>query len=185
MLKARPEVHGDRAQLDLRHDVFRPVGEVDGHLDVHVQRAVAIVVRRLDVVLLFDDLHIRLPRQHLTHAVDIVDVAANDAHARDVVDVFSRGLDRERQAALDELGDDARLRFDASVDVVDGVSRVEDIEFAVEDVEFQRELPNRRVIEILHDKKVMRIFAEGQVVCASVHLQTSVFRSNLSITPLV
>lgn len=88
MLKARPEVHGDRAQLDLRHDVFRPVGEVDGHLDVHVQRAVAVVVRRLDVVLLFDDLHIRLPRQHLAHAVDIVDVAANDAHARDVVDVF-------------------------------------------------------------------------------------------------
>lgn len=58
-----------------------------------MQRAVAVVVRRLDVVLLFDDLHIRLPRQHLAHAVDIVDVAANDAHARDVVDVFSRGLD--------------------------------------------------------------------------------------------
>lgn len=46
-----------------------------------------------------------------------------------------------------------RLRFDAPVDVVDGVSRVEDIELAVEDVEFQRELPNRRVIEILHEQE--------------------------------
>ena len=65
------------------------------------------------------------------------------------------------------------MRFDASVDVVDGVSRVEDVELAVEDVEFQRELPNRRVIEILHDKKVMRIFAECGAVPRSIHSEPS------------
>ena len=185
VLKARPEVHRDRAQLDLRPHVFRPVGEVDGNLDIHVQRAITVVVGRLNVVLLFDDLHIRLPCQHLAHAVDVVDVAANDAHARDVVDVRPRGLDRKRQATLDELGDDALLRFDAPVDVVDGISRIEDVELAVEDVEFQRELPDGGVVEILHDEKVVRVLAEGQTVGTSVHLQTSVFRSILTVAPLV
>ena len=44
---------------------------------------------------------------------------------------------------------------------------------SVEDVEFQRELPNRRVIEILHDKKVMRIFAECGAVPRSIHSEPS------------
>lgn len=44
------------------------------------------------------------------------------------------------------------------VDVMNGIACIKNIEFTVENIEFQRELPNRRVIEILHDKKVMRIF---------------------------
>ena len=65
------------------------------------------------------------------------------------------------------------MAFVLSVPMQDGVSRVEDVELAVEDVEFQRELPNRRVIEILHDKKVMRILAEHDAVPRSIHSEPS------------
>ena len=36
-LKACPEVHCNGADLDLCPDIFRPVGEIDGHLNVQVQ----------------------------------------------------------------------------------------------------------------------------------------------------
>ena len=63
--------------------------------------------------------------------------------------------------------------FDASVDVMIGISFIKNIEFTVENIEFQRELPNRRVIEILHDKKVMRILAEPAAVPRSIHSEPS------------
>ena len=63
--------------------------------------------------------------------------------------------------------------FDASVDVMNGIACIKNIEFTVENIEFQRELPNRRVIEILHDKKVMRIFAECGAVPRSIHSEPS------------
>ena len=63
--------------------------------------------------------------------------------------------------------------FDASVDVMNGIACIKNIEFTVENIEFQRELPNRRVIEILHDEKVMRIFAECGAVPRSIHSEPS------------
>ncbi|MED9886136.1 MAG: hypothetical protein UE630_00845, partial [Oscillospiraceae bacterium] len=62
---------------------------------------------------------------------------------------------------------------DAPVDVMNGIACIKNIEFTVENIEFQRELPNRRVIEILHDKKVMRIFAECGAVPRSIHSEPS------------
>ncbi|MCI7637684.1 MAG: hypothetical protein MSS53_08720, partial [Oscillibacter sp.] len=62
---------------------------------------------------------------------------------------------------------------DAPVDVMNGIACIKNIEFTVENIEFQRELPNRRVIEILHDKKVMRILAECGAVPRSIHSEPS------------
>ena len=56
---------------------------------------------------------------------------------------------------------------------MNGIACIKNIEFTVENIEFQRELPNRRVIEILHDKKVMRIFAECGAVPRSIHSEPS------------
>ena len=76
--------------------VLRPVGEVDRDAEVEVQGAVAVVVRRFDIVLPLDDLQILLALEHLGHAVDVVDVAAHDAHARDVVDASARAASSVR-----------------------------------------------------------------------------------------
>ena len=58
--------------------------------------------------------------------------------------------------------------------MVDGVARIEDVEFAVEDIKFQRELLDRRTVEIAQQEKIMRVFSEPGSVGASVHVPSSV-----------
>ena len=96
-----------------------------------MQGAVAIVVRRFDIVLPLDDLQILLALDHLRHAVDVVDVAAHDAHARNIVDILHGGLQRQGQALLQELCRDALGGFDAAFNMVDGIACVQHVEFTV------------------------------------------------------
>ena len=139
-----------------------------------MQGAVAVVVRRADIVLPLDDLDVLLPLEHLGHAVHIVDIAAHDAHARDVVHAFPRRLDRQRQSLFAQLRGDAGGGLDAAFDVVDGVARVEDAELAVEHLELECELLDGGFIEVVHELKVMRVFIEGRLPFDLIHVHPSV-----------
>ena len=75
------------------NDILRPVGEIHRHTDIEMERAVAVIIRRFDIVLPLDDLNILLPLEHFGNAVDIVDVAAHHAHARDVVRINKQYYD--------------------------------------------------------------------------------------------
>ena len=101
-----------------------------------MQGAVAIVVRRFDIVLPLDDLQILLALDHLRYAVDVVDVAAHDAHARNIVDILHGGLQRQGQALFQQLGHDALGGFYAALDMVDGVACIQHVEFAVQNLKF-------------------------------------------------
>ena len=61
VLKACPEIHGNRAKLDLRYHILRSVRKIYRDTGVEMQGTVAVVVRLLDIVLLFENLHILLP----------------------------------------------------------------------------------------------------------------------------
>ena len=59
-----------------------------------------------------------------------------------------------------QLGKKTLRRLQPAFDVVDGVSRVEDVELAVEDVKFQRKLLDCRAVEVAQQEKIMRVLAK-------------------------
>lgn len=136
------------------------VGEEDRHAQVEMERAIAVVVGLSDIVLPLDQLHVALAQEHLLHAVHIVDVAADDADAGDVVDVSLGGLHRNITAFAPQLFDDAVGGLQSAFDMVDGVVRVEDAELLVEHLQPRLDLVHGRAVKVLKAKKVLIIMIE-------------------------
>ena len=67
------------------------------------------------------------------------------------------------QALLQELCRDALGGFDAAFNMVDGIACIQHIEFAVQDLKFQGELPPGSGIEIPHDQKRVGVFQQRRV----------------------
>ena len=120
-----------------------------------MERAVAVEIRRPDIVLPLDQLHVALAQEHLLHAVYIVDVAAHHADARDVVDVFLGGLHRDLAALALQLLDDALGRLQAAFHMMDGIVGILHAELLVEDLQPRLDLPHGGVVKVLELQKVL------------------------------
>ena len=77
MFQTGPEIHCDRADLDLGDDMLRSVRKIYGDADIQMQRTIAVIIRRFDIILPFDDLQILLPLQHPGNPVYIVNIACH------------------------------------------------------------------------------------------------------------
>ena len=100
-----------------------------------MQAAIAVWLGMLYVVLLGDQKDVVLFEQAVSHDVDIFFKGADDADARNVVEVFLHRLQRYRKPAALELLGDALWRFEAALYGVDGVIGAAGVELRVEDVE--------------------------------------------------
>ena len=131
-----------------------------------MQGTVAVVVRCFDVVLALDKLHIRLPQQHFLHAVNVVDIAAHDPNAGDVVDVLFRRFQRSRKPLALQLLQYALRRFQAAFDVVDGTAGKFDAEFVVEHLQAHLHFFYRSVIKMLKLQKLLIVPVKNSAVIA-------------------
>ena len=120
-----------------------------------MERAIAVIVRRFDVILPLDELHVALAQEHLLHAVNVVDVAAHHADAGNVVDVFLGGLHRDLQPLAPQLLDDAAGGLQAAFDVVDGVVVVADAELLVQHLQPRLDLAHGRAVEMFKLQKIL------------------------------
>ena len=146
MLETGPPVHRDRAELDLDlHEPFLIVQE-DGGLHDQVQAAVAVGLGVCDIVFAFDERNIILAQQRVGQFIDVRRVRADDAHARDVVEVLLDALHRQGVAAAGELFHDALRGFETGLDRFDGVAVVLQGQLLVEHVELGLHLHDRAAI---------------------------------------
>ena len=94
MFQARPEIHCDRPYLDLDANLLFASGEKDRDFHNQMQTAVAVILRRFDIVLPGDQQDVVLFEQHVRHVVYIADKGADNAYAGHIVQVCRNGLYR-------------------------------------------------------------------------------------------
>ena len=155
VLQRGPEVHGDGANLNLHRREQLAVGHVHRHVHHDVQTAVAVGLGILDVILFQNQRDVVLRQQQIGDAVDVVHVAADHAHARDVVQVLLRAGHGDGRADGAQLLDDAGHGFDAALDVVDRIVPVPIGEFVVQRLQTGVDLPNGRGIHAAHLRIVL------------------------------
>jgi hypothetical protein len=78
-----------------------------------VQRAIATLLGRGDIVLDLEHLDVRLSTEQLLDPIDITDEAADHPHASDVADVGAQGLLVGRTTHLASLGQHTDRLFEA------------------------------------------------------------------------
>ena len=86
VLEARPEIHGDGAQLHLDGHGLRARRQEDRHLDDEMQAAIPVRLRVRDVVLLLEQRDVVLREQQVADAVDVMRERTDDADVGDVRD---------------------------------------------------------------------------------------------------
>ena len=107
-----------------------------------MQAAVAAVFGELDVVFLFNQAHIVLLQQAVGQQVDIIHEAADDAHPRDIEEVFFDALQGEGLAAAQQLFVDAGHGFDAALQSLDAAAALIQRELLIQYAEFGLYLPH-------------------------------------------
>ena len=118
VLKTRPKVHGDRAQLQFDTHVLHRGGEKNGDPNNHVQAPVAVGLGILDVILDVKHFQIRLAGEHFRHAIHVGVEAAHNAYARHVQDVLLHRFKVEVNAEPLQLLHQSFRRLEAGSDVL-------------------------------------------------------------------
>ena len=160
VLEARPEVHRDRADLDLDGDVGGAARADDGHGNDEVQRLVPVLLRVGDVIAFLDEGDVGQAEQEMLDRVHVLHEGARDAHASDVLDVLLDRLGREGDAFTARFGHDARGGLHAGGDRLDGVVAVGVVEIL---------LQNREPGEDLIDRKLIAEHDRGELVVLALH----------------
>ena len=150
VLQAGPHIHGDGAQLDLHRQLQRPLRDDNGHLHDQVQAAVAGFLGGLDIVRFADHAEGLGPGQQAAEIVDIVQVVADDPHARHVLDVGVDIVDGQVIAPAPEFFGGALQGFDAVLDVVDGRVVVQAGELLVQDLHLGHGDLQRAAVQVLY-----------------------------------
>lgn len=87
-----------------------------------MQGTVAVVVRLLDIVLLFENLHISLPFKDFGYTVYIIYIVADNAHTGNIVDIFFSGGNGKRNTFLCKLCHNALRRFYPAFNMMNGAA---------------------------------------------------------------
>ena len=135
-------------------------------MDIQMKRTITIIVRRLNIILSLDDLNVCLSFQHFRHPVHIIDVAAHNARTGNIVYVPPRHLQGRRKSFLHELRRNAFGRFDAALNMMNGISRIVNLEIIVQNLKLQSQLLDGRIIEISHQEDIMGVIPKyGAFFC--------------------
>ena len=89
----------------------------------------------LDIIPRADELHIILPSEQVGNAVDVIYIVADDAHPRDIRDVFPDGLIGHWQSFGTHLVQDALGGLQAGFNVVDRIIVIPRLKLLVQDLE--------------------------------------------------
>ena len=143
------------------------------------QAAVAVGLGLTDVIHLLHQLDVLLAGDEVGQTIDVVDVIADDAHAGDVLKVLLGGLHRQRQALALQLGQNAPRRFQAAVDMMNRVARIENAELPVENFQPGSNFADGRVVEMRHLEKALlnrRVAGQLQQSGFFVHGETPFYK---------
>ena len=119
----------------LRGSILLLVHEVHRYAHDHMEAAVAVGLRRADVVLHRHHEQVVLRLQVVQDVVDVLDVGDDDPQPRDVHDVLLHGLEGGALLVAPQLLEDGGDGLHARLDVVDGVPVLAQPEVLVEGLE--------------------------------------------------
>ena len=125
-----------------------------------MQAPVAVWLRCLNIILFGDELDVVLAQKQLGEVVNIVDIAADDADAGNVVEVRRSRVEAELQPLGFQLGDHAVDGFQTALDVVDGIMVVADAKLVVEDFELGADLLDRGAVYLMDADKILKLLAQ-------------------------
>ena len=131
MLKRRPEIHGNGAQLHLHLHRALLALEENGHLDDEMQTAIPARLGRGHVVAALDEPHVILGKQRFGQGEHVLGERAHHAHARHVVDVLLDGVHRHGEALAGELLRQAVGALQARFDGLNGIAVVLQAELGI------------------------------------------------------
>ena len=146
VLEARPEVHGDRAELHLDRHLHAPRRQEHRHLDDDVQALVAVGLGGGDVVLHLAHRDVVLLGEQVEQAIRVVREARRHAHAGDVHDPGADAVERGLHALAHDLVDEAVGRLHAAGDVLDRVVVVHELKLIAENAELGLDLAQPELV---------------------------------------
>ena len=161
VFQAGPEVHGDGADLYLHGQNELAFAQKHRHLHNQVQAAVAVWLGRGDVVARLYQPDIVLSGEQLADGVGIVEVGANHADARNVVQIVHCRLRGDGQPLAFELLGNALRAFDPAFHMMDRVAAVAHLELVVQNFQLGTHLPQRGLVAAFHDDIILCNIAQG------------------------
>ena len=128
-----------------------------------MQAAVAVGLGVGDIILGAQQRNIILFHEQIRNAIDIINIIANHAHARHIVQVFTDGRDGHRQAPPAQLFHHAVGGFQPVFHVMDGVVIEFHAEFIVQHFELGAHFFDGRAVLLLQREKTLEFFYNRRI----------------------